>query len=188
MKRLLLITLFVGLLCSANAQQKAFGDLCFGMTKKEAKTAYKANKENHKIEIGGFYFHASPHNCKYDENGLFRVSLYALCVPFKKYLDENNTENLMKAIKKVFTEAGYDVIDQHVFWPKPILMVREDYCLAMNNKETQKIMIIRIPSRGATKDSYSVFIDLFPQSYADDLVKMENQNIKNKAAELNSKL
>lgn len=189
MKKLLLITLFVGLICSASAQQKAFGDYFFGMTKKEAKKAYKTNKETHSIEIGGFEFIASPYNCEYDVNGLNRVSLYAKEVPMQKYLNKDNAELLLKEIKEVFVGAGYSQIAEHVFWPKPNLMVQDSYALMMKNTEAQKYMIIRIPDViKARQETYNIWIDLVPQSHAEKLAAMKNNQVKDKADELKSKL
>ncbi|PKQ69378.1 hypothetical protein BZG01_00120 [Labilibaculum manganireducens] len=187
-KSLLIIACFIFTI-SAGAQQKAFGDLYFGMTKKEAKTAYKANKENHRIEIGGWQFVASPYSCEFDADGLCGVSLYAKEVPFEKYLNAGNTELLLKEIKDVFTATGYTLIDEHVFWPKPNLMLSDSFCLIMQKDADQKYMIVRIPDANMmSQQSFNVWIDLIPYRQADKLAEMKNKAVAEKADELKGKL
>jgi hypothetical protein len=185
MKRIIIALVALLFTFNIQAQQKAFGDICFGMTPKEVRKAYKADKEKHSLKIGGWNFLTNVNVCEFDKDGLIQVSLWAQELSFAKKLTSVNADKLLVDIKEVFLTAGYEVSDQHVFWPKTIVMRYEPHCLVLKNDESKKLVKVRIDKdRKSFDDRYPIWIDILPFSY---LKKIAEKN-REKAEEINDKL
>jgi hypothetical protein len=79
MKNFLFISLAFLMTNSMNAQVKAYKDIYFGMTKSEAKSVFKKDKQAYtNAQIGSFLYRIYTQNFVYNEKGkLFQIALTA---------------------------------------------------------------------------------------------------------------
>jgi hypothetical protein len=163
MKKISLLVILLIIVSFSYSQQKAFGDLYFGMTPKEVKKAYKTNKEKHSLGIGEWKFITSVNACKFTNEGLYQVSLWAQELGYAKRLTSVNADKLLVSVKDVFLAAGYELVEQHVFFPKAMVMRYDPHCLVMKNDEKRKVVKVRINKRMKSfSDRYPIWIDLIP--------------------------
>lgn len=121
--------------------QSLFKGLKLGMTKKEARKEYKANKDDYtNVDIGkGWIYTTTIPNMYFDNNkGLVRIYFYPKGALLSG-IGHQNTMNGLEMTKQFFENIGYEVFYKNENWKYP-LNFANNYALLMTDSEKTKVV------------------------------------------------
>ncbi len=104
MKNLLLTILFVFSIVPTIFSQTLYGDLDYGMTKKEVKKIFKENDKSIMMQLNEKYFFLNPDDVNYDDDNKL-VSLVFKDLGERNYVDFQNNEEY---VIQYFKDLGYE--------------------------------------------------------------------------------
>lgn len=110
-------TLFLIALClafCAASQIKAIGNINFGMDKKQVQALIKADRDAHRLKVGGGYFEPVPLSFKYD-NGLSKMVFNYVADNAEIGLNTAAVYELINNCRETVKQAGGNVVLEQDF-------------------------------------------------------------------------
>ena len=121
MKKIILFSALMLITNSFSQETSLFKGLNLGMSKKEAKAEYKANKSQYdNIDIGnGWVWRTSINNFYIGKNGLEGIYFYQKG-SLLSGLGYDNTVACLHMTKYFFENLGYEVFYENTYWNAPV--------------------------------------------------------------------
>jgi hypothetical protein len=196
MKKFLISAILIAFIATPIYSQepvKAFGDITFGMTKREVSKTVRANRDGHELYINDWEFGPLvPHSVYEGENkGLTGLVLSAFPKPFVQNLGKKNAEILLMDIKKTFLGAGYELVTEHTYFPNPLLLCRKEPGLIFINDSKEQYVEVTVPSKMSFQhvgDTYSIHINIFWTKYVADLMDKKDDSLQESAKKVDELL
>jgi hypothetical protein len=187
MKKIKIITfcfvLVLGNLLNINAQERPslFKGLLIGMTKKEVKAEYKANKDIYtNIDIGnGWVYKTKVANMFIDSKTGLEGLYFFLKGSLLSGVGYQNTRNALEMTRQFFENIGYTVFYENVHWNLP-LNFTSLYGLIMVDKDKTKIVHLFPTSAPGYPDTHTPGLILYEYKIFIDSYNKRLETIKNK--------
>lgn len=182
-KTLTIIVLILGSLVIAQAQEgtSLFKGLLIGMSKKELRTEYKANKDAYtNVDIGnGWVYKTDMPNMFVDsKNGL--KGIYFLLKGTKLTgVGYQNTRNALDMTRQFFENIGYTVFYENKYWNLPLNFTAV-YGLILVDKDKTKIAHLFPTHAPGSPSSHSPGLILYEYNIFMDSYNERLESIKSK--------